>query len=163
MKKPRVIVLVFSGEEPDASILATIAANIAATCDTDQVDPFVLGPKDIASAVLSGINLNIPSEKDNASECKTPEDNAAVLIGGLMKKELSKDFTNQFFVASLIDRIRKARKYPNNQLNREFLNALFILSQDNLNLSKSILAETNLNLDRIAIIRDTFTFMQKYE
>jgi hypothetical protein len=80
-----------------------------------------------------------------------------------MRKELGNDFTRQFFVASLIDRIRKARKHPSNQLNRDFLNALFILSQPDLNLSKTILEETHLDPDRIAIIRDTFNFMQKYE
>ena len=81
MKKPRVIVLVFSGEEPDAGVLATIAANIGTMCNTDQVDPFVLNPNDIASAVLSGLQFNIPNQAKE-SECKTPEDHAAILIGG---------------------------------------------------------------------------------
>lgn len=165
MKKPRVIVLVFSGEEPDEGVLTTIAANIGAMCNTEVVEPFVLGPKDIAATVLGSVHFGeiFPPKEEKPHECKTPEDNAAVFVGNLMRKELGDDFTRQFFVASLIDRIRKARKHPSNQLNREFLNALFILSQPDLNLSKTILEETHLDPDRIAIIRDTFNFMQKYE
>lgn len=162
MKKPRVIVLVFSGEEPDAGVLATIAANIGAMCNTDQVDPFVLNPGDIASAVLSGLQLNIPGQTKE-SECKTPEDNAAVLIGGLMKKVLGKDYSPRLFMSQLIEKINGAKKRPNNQLNREFMNALFILSQPDLNLSRAILTETHLDEDKIAIIRDTYNLMQKYE
>lgn len=162
MKKPRVIVLVFSGEEPDEGVLATIAANIGTMCNTDQVDPFVLNPNDIASAILSGVQFNIPSP-NKESECKTPEDNAVVLIGGLMKRELGKDYTPRFFMAQLIERINKAKKHPNNQLNREFMNAIFILSQPDLNLSKTILTESHLDEDKIAIIRDTYNLMQKYE
>lgn len=163
MKKPRVIVLVFSGEEPDEGVLATIAANIAAMCETDQVDPFVLNPQDIATNVLRSMNLRVENTGSSDPTCKTPEDSAAVLIGGLMKKVLDKDFTPQYFVANLIERMRNAKKHPANQLNREFLNALFILSQPDLNISKEILRETHLDPDRIAIIRDTFNLMQKYE
>ena len=80
-----------------------------------------------------------------------------------MKKVLGKDYTPRLLVSQLIEKINGAKKRPNNQLNREFMTALFTLSQPDLNLSKTILAETNLDEDKIAIIRDTYNLMQKYE
>lgn len=155
--------MVFTGEEPDQRMLANIAANIAANCMTDTVDHFVLGTDDIVKAIASTIPFNDVDALKEAHPCLTAEDNAAVFIGGLMKKELGKDYTPRFFMSALVGRINNAKKHPNNQLNREFMNALFILSQPDLNLSKTILAERNLDEDKIAIIRDTYNLMQKYE
>ena len=163
MKKPRVIIMVFTGEEPDRRMLESVAENIAARCMTDTVDHFVLGPDDIVKAIASTIPFNNVDALKETHSCLTAADNAAVFIGSLMKKELGKDYTPRLFMPALVGRINNAKKYPNNQLNREFMNALFILSQPDLNLSKAILAEKNLDEDKIAIIRDTYNFMQKYE
>ena len=48
-------------------------------------------------------------------------------------------------------------------MNKECMNALFILSQPDLNIGKEILKETNLDDDKIAVIRDTYNLMKSHE
>ena len=63
----------------------------------------------------------------------------------------------------LVKEMANAKKRPNNQMNKEFMNALFILSQPDLNIGKEILKETNLDDDKIAVIRDTYNLMKSHE
>lgn len=167
MKKRRIIALVFNGEEPDLIVLARLSKVLETGCQVEgSVEGYTYDEKDVMNLIAKSLNTtafkNLPHEESQYA-CKTPEDNAAVFIGGLMRKELVKDYQKTYFVASLIDRIRKAKKHPAEELNKEFWKALRILSGDELNISKTILEEYNLDLEKLSIIRDTFRFITKYE
>lgn len=167
MKKRRIIALVFNGEEPNVIVLASLSKVLETACQVEgNVEGYTYDEKDVMNLIaksLNAINFKDLPPEERRYACKTPEDNAVVFIGGLMKKELGKDYQKMHFVASLIDRIRKAKKHPADDLNKEFWKALRILSGDELNVSKTILEEYNLDLERLSIIRDTFRFMTKYE
>ena len=167
MKKRRIIALVFNGEEPNLIVLASLSKVLETACLVEgNVEGYTYDEKDVVNLIAKSLNTkvfkNLPRE-ESQYRCETPEDNAAVFIGGLMKKELGKDYQKTHFVANLIDRIRKAKKHPTNELNKEFWKALCILSGDELNISKTILEEYNLDLEKLSIISDTFRFMTKYE
>ena len=157
MKKPRTIVLIYSGEAPTPEVLATIAANIGAMCETDQVDPFVFDPEDIARIAISAINKKA---KVCTETSLTTADKAAIFIWKRMKDSLSVNYTKEIFMLELLKKIGEAKSNKNNKESKAFINALFILSQPNLEFSsKEILKDCHLNEERIAIIRDTYRFM----
>ena len=164
MKETRAIILIFSGDEPDEHVIAEISQKLYAMCGAENVDPYTLDQKDLVlSAIKSLKSVPLVKECKEDTSCKTPEDNAALFIGVKMKNQLGADYTPHFFIAALMNAINAARKRPNNQANKQFMNALFILSQPDLNLSKDILTEFNLDADKIAIIRDTYNLMKSHE
>lgn len=164
MKQPRVIILVFSGEEPDRQAIAEISGIVGVACEAEELQQFVLDSKDLAVASLHGIkNLMTAGKKETPNQCKTPEDNAAVFIGVKMKQVLGADYSPMLLMTNLVKEMANAKKRPNNQMNKEFMNALFILSQPDLNIGKEILKETNLDDDKIAVIRDTYNLMKSHE
>lgn len=163
MKKPRAIVLIYSGEEPQEDLLAVIAANIAVACETSTVEPFVFDEKDLAKAVILDITEKTKKGKrvEKSASCLTPEDNAAVFIGGYMKSDLldPEKYSPNLFSVHLLQKINEAMEKPYIALNSEFLKAVQILSGKDLKFSsKEILRDSHLDPERIAIIRDTFNF-----
>lgn len=157
MKKPRTIVLIYSGEAPTPEVLATIAANIGAMCKTDQVDPFVFEPEEMAKAMISAIGKKT---KVCTESSLTMADKAAIFIWKRMKDSLGTNYTQEHFILELLKKIGEAKSNKNNKESKAFINALFILSQPNLEFSsKEILRDCHLNEDRIAIIRDTYKFI----
>ena len=162
MKQPRAIVLIFSGEEPTQELLAVIAANIGVTCETDRVDPFVLDPKEIAHAILAGINLKASMPLEKEAQCKTPEDRAAVLIGNILKDSLiDSNYSTDALICSLVTKIREAKANPNNEFQREFMKSLFVLSQPDLKFNRSILKDMHLDKEKLAVIRDTYNLLKR--
>ena len=157
MKKPRAIVLIYSGEEPSAELLAVIAANVAEVCRTDQVDPFVFDPEDMARIMISAVGKKA---KVCTETHLTTADKAAIFIYKRMKDSLGTNYTKENFILELLKKIGEAKSNKNNKESKAFINALFILSQPNLEFSsKEILRDCHLNEDRIAIIRDTYNFI----
>jgi hypothetical protein len=165
MKQPRAIVLIYSGEEPPVDLLAAITTNIAVACGTDQVDHFVFDPKNLATAIVLGITEKVKNGEyaKKSASCLTPEDNAAVFIGGFMKNDLAdpKKYSQKEFSFHLLQKINEALDEPYNGINIEFLKAVKILSGENLKFSsKEILRDSWLNEERIGIIRDTYNFVK---
>ena len=163
MKQPRVIILVFSGEEPDLQTIASISSIVNEKCNAEEVEPFALDSKDLALASLLGIKKRMAVEEETPNQCKTPEDNAAVFVGAKLKKILGPSYTPSGLIISLTNIVNNAKKKPNNMLNKQFMNALFILSQPDLNIGQEILKETNLDAEKIAVIRDTYNLMKSHE
>ena len=163
MKQPRVIILVFSGEEPDQQAIAEISGIVSVACNAEELEQFVLDSKYLAVASLLGIKKRMAVEEETPNQCKTPEDNAAVFVGVKMKQVLGADYSPMLLMATLVKEMANAKKKPNNQMNKQFMNALFILSQPDLNIGKEILKETNLDDDKIAVIRDTYNLMRSHE
>ena len=91
----------------------------------------------------------------------TAEDNAAIYVGTIMEEEL-KHFNPGVLIASLTKRMNDAKKQPNKKANREFMNALFILAQTDLCISREILEKYNLNAEKLLLIKETYNFVSKY-
>lgn len=163
MKQPRVIILVFSGEEPTQQTIESISGIVGVACGAEELEQFVLDSKDLAIASLLGIKKRMAVKEEVSGQCKTPEDNAAVFVGVKMKQVLGADYSPMLLMTNLVKEMANAKKKPNNQMNKEFMNALFILSQPDLNIGKEILKETNLDDDKIAVIRDTYNLMKSHE
>lgn len=160
----RALVIIYTGEEVEKDVLDTIAAYLA-QYDNNVTDVVTFNAQEISKIILRESNCVIEKagKKDPVTqEAQTPEDKAVVFIGTIMKEELGSDYTDRTFVASIIDRIRCAKKYPTRTANREFMNALFILSQEDLKISSSLMEKYNLNRERLAIIRETYNFFVKF-
>jgi hypothetical protein len=160
----RALVIIYTGEEVKEDVLATIAAYLE-QYGNNVTDAVAFDAQEIGKIMLRESNCvigNMGKKNPVVQEAQTPEDEAVVFIGTTMKEELGSDYTDKMFVASLIDRIRRAKKYPTKTANREFMNALFILSQEDLKISASLMERYNLNPDKLAIIRETYNFLAKF-
>lgn len=167
MKKRRIIALVFNGEEPNMIVLASLSKVLETACLVEgDVEGYTYDEKDVMNLIAKSLNTtvfkNLPHEESQYA-CKTPEDNAAVFIGIKMKQVLGANYSPMLLMTNLVKEMANAKKRPNNQMNKEFMNALFILSQPDLNIGKEILEETNLDDDKIAVIRDTYNLMKSHE
>lgn len=112
--------------------------------------------KELAKAVL---NVDVTTEPKDVSDELTPEDNAIVFLGTMFKSQLKKE--RHVFVAAVVNSINKALCNPTADVNRQLINAMFILSQQDLNVSKRILSEYNFDNDKIAAVRDIYNITVK--
>jgi len=122
----------------------------------------VLNPKEIAQAILEGVKLKVSMPLEKEAQCKTPEDRAAILVGTIMRDSLiGSNYSADTLVCNLVAKIREAKANPNNEFQREFMKALFILSQPDLKFNRNILKDMNLDKEKIAVIRDTYNLLKR--
>lgn len=146
----KAIVICYNG--PTATEAAVVALTkvlsdhtIATTTSITRMDD-----EEVASALLLKDVIKTPE----VQEVRTPEDNAIIFLGNMFEEELGKE--NHTFATALVVSINKAKKHPSNKANKMFMNAMFILSQPDLNVSTEILSKYKFNEDKIAIVRDLY-------
>lgn len=155
MKKIRAIVLLFNGEEVTDLLISKMALMVKNHCElnaNDEVSATVCSGTEISDIIGDYIG-NLTKNPNNEGTCKTPEDNAAFFIGKKMAKYLGKNFNSINFSAALVQKLAKAHENPKDESNKAFLNAIEILKQPHLNISKAILDEVNLNEKIITLIQ----------
>lgn len=90
MNKPRVIAVVYSGNEPSEACLSSFVRAMITTNalqDVKDVDVFVMDPKEIATCVQTKIvkpTVKI-SEPEFVVQEKTPEEHSLIYIGTLLE------------------------------------------------------------------------------
>ena len=159
-KETRAIILIFEGTEVSEETLDVIAAAISAQCNTMTVDNFVYSSKEIADAIMkSDLKCGEARPTPVIEETKTAEDEAIIYIGTIMEEDLKKPFNKYALSGAIID---KMRNYPpGSEEATRFINALFILSQENLEVSRNLMKKYHFSIEKIAIFKKMYNTLVK--
>jgi hypothetical protein len=154
MKKIRAIVFLFRGEDVTELLLSKMGLMIKNHCELDDNDEVNVTVKN-GSEISKIIGDHLEDLKDpEKGICKTKEDNAVFYIGKVMSKYLGKNYNPLFFSSELLRRVAKACEDPKQGSNKEFLNALRILDQPQVEVSETILKEVNMTKEIIELIQE---------
>jgi len=151
--RQRAIVFLFQGAEPSHQTIADALEFLCAKCDAHQetMECFVYGPEDLAGSLV-----HAKQEKDALNA----EEQAAVFIGTKFEKALKQEpYEPMMFAAPLFESISKAHRNPNTTASRSLMNALFILSQEDLNISASLLEKYHLDAEKIKTIKRVYNLV----
>ena len=159
-KETRAIILIFEGTEVSEETLDVIASAISAQCNTMTVDNFVYSSKEIADAIMkSDFKYGGTRPAPVIEETKTAEDEAIIYIGTIMEEDLKKPFNKYALSGAIIDKIRSYE--PGSVEAKRFVNALFILSQENLEVSRSLMKKYHFSIEKIAIFKKMYNTLVK--
>ena len=159
----RALVVFFVGEECNEIARGAIIANLRKNCNaSDYSEVIEIEGSEIAKDWLkTAVDLDAPIGNAHVVEMRTPEDEAVIYIGTVMKDELT-HFNAAQFIASLSAKINEASVNPHNEENKRFMNALFILSKEDLVISQNLLKKYKLNRQKIALIKRVYTITSTF-
>lgn len=160
-KETRAILLIYTGDQISQETIETIAAVIGAQCDTERIDNFVYSAEEIAAAIMQGKRADVATVKPKTQQL-TPEDEAVVFIGNVMKDALEAPFDGYNLFKELMLKIDELRNSENTEMRKQFMNALFILSQENLVISKSLMKKYHFSQEKLMTIKKTYNFVTKF-
>lgn len=159
-KQSRALIFIFNGYEPSTELIEVLGRELGTRCDViDHVDNFLLDAKDIANAVMRCATKPVVKQEQHEY---TAEENAIIFIGSTMREALGSSYKPERFVSALMERIHQARIHPDEGLNKQFMNAMFILSQDNLVVSKALLRKYYMSEAKIALIKNVYNIMKTF-
>ena len=165
-KETRAVLIIFDGTELPATAIDTIANHIANIANTEKVDTFTYSAKEIAAAIMSNVGKIEVASVEQKREERTPEDQAIIFIGTIMKDALEAPFDGYVLFKALVNKIDELRNGLITTAGKEaydqFMNALFILSQENLVISKSLMKKYHFSQEKIATIKKTYNFVTKF-
>jgi hypothetical protein len=148
----------YIGEHPSGEVINDIAHKVAVKCNAQQnVDIQVYCPTDIAN-VLLGRAKKIVEEKTK-DEDRTPEDQAIIYLGTILKDALEAPFNEYNLMVGLTLYIQKVKETGSEEDNRKLMNALFILSRENLVVSESLMKKYHFTARKISTIRKVYNFV----
>lgn len=160
-KETRAILLLFNGTEPTTEVVSMLTAPLM-NLGAENADVMAFNAKEIANLILARNNSAkiIKFDKKNENDFNA-EENATIFIGTVMKDLLSDSNTDNGDIAEgILQKIISCRKSRKEQ-DKEFMNALFILSMDDLNISSTLMRKYNLTPERIGIIKKMYNLAQK--
>lgn len=159
-KETRAIILIFEGTEVSEETLDVIASAISAQCNTMTVDNFVYSSKEIADAIMkSDLKCSGTKPAPVIEEKRTAEDEAIIYIGTIMEEDLKKPFNKYALSGAIINKIKNYA--PGSEDATRFINALFILSQENLEVSRSLMKKYHFSIEKIAIFKKVYNTLVK--
>jgi hypothetical protein len=147
----KAMIVYYRGEINDFDV-----AKIAATfpVDADVVGADTLSDNEVAAAVAKVVSFEAKKEEIEL----TPEDNATILIGTTLADSIA-NYNASNFVKDILAKVEKCKRNPGKKENKAFMNALFILSNEDLRISKGLLDKYGLDPEKIAIIKKTYNFI----
>ena len=163
MKETRAILFVFEGESIPENYAISIGQNLGLVCDAAKVTNFIFSAQDIAKCIVSrevpeltGKSASIKQEE------KTPEDEAVIYIGTIMQDALTAPFDAQVFASQIIRKVNETKANFVPEVHKQFMNALFILSQENLVVSKTLMKKYHFSQEKLTTIKKTYNFLTKF-
>lgn len=166
MKEARIIILLFNGEAPNDLTRGAMKAALKKYCKvTSDIEMVALDSEEISRIIVSE-KINGEPQSIEVGEIQDmyrmmPEEKAVIYIGTLMKDELT-NFNAVAFTSALLSRINEASTNPSQEDNKAFMNALFILSGEDLRISRTILEKYKLDPQRIALIKHAYSFASSF-
>ena len=163
-RETRAILFLFEGEQIPKSTIGRIGAEIGTACNAENVKAFVFCSEEIAKLVLrnNGVIMHANIETPEPQQEKTPEEEAIVYIGEIMETELKAPFNANEFVTALVKKIGEIRTSFGPEVNQRFMNAMFILSGENLCISKNLMKKYKFSQEKINAIKQTYNFLTKF-
>lgn len=158
MRQQRAIVIMYIGEEPPAEMVHSIVAQVAIRCDAQQsIDVQTYSSKDIGNILVGKAKKII--EEATRDEDRTPEDQAVIYLGTVLKDTLEAPFNEYNLMVGLTLYIQKVKATGSEEDNRKLMNALFILSRENLVVSESLMKKYHFTPRKISTIRKVYNFV----
>jgi len=156
----KMLIILFNGRTTvHEAARAEICRTLGELCEATSVEMMELNARELAIIAAKPIAEQLQVEEKKESVTKTAEDEAIIYIGNVMKEELSKP---KFDPIDFIDvLLHKARDSKNGADNRALLNAMFILSQDQLHVSESLMKEYNMTPYKIKLIKRCYSIICK--
>lgn len=145
------MIVYYRGEINDFDVAKITAAF---PVDADVVGAAILSNDEVAAAVAKVVPFEAKKEEIEL----TPEDNAAILIGTTLADSIA-NYNASNFVKDILAKVEKCKRNPGKKENKAFMNALFILSNEDLRISKGLLDKYGLDPEKIAIIKKTYNFI----
>lgn len=157
----KAIIFMYDGRELSTSIIEAMCKYIA-QCGRTPLTVDTLSDNDITEAIAAKAKqacvIKMELETPDSPQQRNAEEQAVIVIGTTMRDELE-HFNPLAFGAAIIEKVNRAKKNPNRETNRAFMNALFVLSQEDVNISQSLLDEYNMDSHKISIIKSIYTTM----
>lgn len=147
----KAMIVYYRGEINDFDVAKITAAF---PIDADIVGAATLSNDEVAAAVAKVVPFEAKKEEVEL----TPEDNAAILIGTIFADSIA-NYNASNFVKDILAKVEKCKRNPGKKENKAFMNALFILSTEDLRISKGLLDKYGLDPEKIAIIKKTYNFI----
>lgn len=147
----KAMIVYYRGEINDFDVTKITAAF---PVDADVVGAATLSNDEVAAAVAKVVPFEAKKEEVEL----TPEDNAAILIGTIFADSIA-NYNASNFVKDILAKVEKCKRNPGKKENKAFMNALFILSTEDLRISKGLLDKYGLDPEKIAIIKKTYNFI----
>lgn len=147
----KAMIVYYRGEINDFDVAKITAAF---PVDADVVGAATLSDNEVATAVAKVVPFEAKKEEVEL----TPEDNAAILIGTTLADSIA-NYNASNFVKDILAKVEKCKRNPGKKENKAFMNALFILSNEDLRISKGLLDKYGLDPEKIAIIKKTYNFI----
>jgi len=147
----KAMIVYYRGEINDFDVTKITAAF---PVDADVVGAATLSNDEVAAAVARVVPFEAKKEEVEL----TPEDNAAILIGTTLADSIA-NYNASNFVKDILAKVEKCKRNPGKKENKAFMNALFILSNEDLRISKGLLDKYGLDPEKIAIIKKTYNFI----
>lgn len=161
MSEQRFLIIKFKGEEVPEKLATGIGTRIKELCNVqEKVEVLALNEEDITNIVMhSTLKRMLTPHCFTLEELElTPADKAVIYVGTVLNPYLGSNYKTENFVAKLAEKITEVKNRDDSEA-REFMNAIFILSQEDLKISKSILKKYRLDENKIRIIKRLYNLI----
>lgn len=162
-RQTRGILFIFYGQEPTEELIGVVANEIAKRCNAESnLDSFIFDAEDLSKCIVSSINATDKFATKKIDE-HTPEEKAVIYVGTVMKDALAAPFDTTEFIGELTSHVMRAKMSPTKTESKELMNALFILSMEDLVISQSLMKKYNLSQKKIEIIKRVYNMISKFQ
>lgn len=154
MNEVRALVILFNGYEPNEPALAKVGAALNESCSAENLNCFTFSAKDLAAMLLTPTTV-----AHEQNEERTPEDEAVIYIGTLLEKDLKEPFDGYKFFRAVLNKIDEIKIHFSEEEHKRLMNALFILSQEDLEVSRKLLKKYHFSQEKILILKKVYNFV----
>lgn len=156
-KQIQAIVFIYEGEEVDQVTIGRMGANLPA----DSANSFTFSYKEIVemlvkAAIKKEVAVNQPCEET------TPEDNAVIYIGTVMEQALKEPFDGYKLFRAVMNKVDEFKSHFSEEEHKKLINALFILSQEDLEVSRALLRKYHFSQEKLLIMKKVYNFITSF-
>lgn len=153
----KAILLIFNGSAITEACLQQLGKVLAEYCNAStDVDTFVYNAKDIANAIVKKEGTGVIIKKEEP----TPIEASIIYLGNILEEALTAPFNSIELASAITDKVIKL-KGVNEEQHRRFMNALFILSQEDLIVSKSLMRKYHFSQEKLLVFKKVYNLLTK--
>ena len=134
------------------------------TLNVDIYDPVDISNLVAQDSLLKAINAANDTNGETVGvvneDIRTPEDHAVIFISAWMAEYADENTNFENWKRVLTVQVIEALR-DKNEFSKELINAMFILSGENLNVSLPLMKKYNMTTEKIRAIKELYHFLQK--
>jgi hypothetical protein len=155
----KVIVLEFVGGPVTPECVSQLSAVIGTYCGANNADVFTFSAKDLANITVAQLH-DVKNVTSNGVEL-TPAEESIVYLYKVMKEPLEATFDPVELASAITDKVIKLKANPNDEQHKRFMNALFILSQDELIISRSLMRKYHFSQEKLLVFKKVYKLLSR--